>query len=346
MDDELRKRLDAWGTDPGPEVDPVFAQRLEADLRSAAYFTPTPPPPSSRRHPLLRPGLVLGALVLAALAAVVVVAGRDHPTEVLVIEDTAGATVTLPGDTAMAAVDGTELPDGTIIDVSPEGFVVVGGIVLPPDSRARIVDGVVELIEVAVVPTPTPTPPATADPTATATATPEATTEAPPAPVTPTPDPTPAAPQPTPTAEPEIRATPTAAPDPTATAPPEPTPEPRPTATPTAEPSPTPALAPEVTLERSNLGPQRSRLTWAVTNPDDIRGFEVRIRRGDTVRTAAVLRRPNVRELVVERPERDRVFYRVLAIGDGGEVLATSNEVRVTNGDVGPEPTPTPEGGG
>ena len=60
-------------------------------------------------------------------------------------------------------------------------------------------------------------------------------------------------------------------------------------------------------------------------------GFEVRIRRGDTIRTAAVIRDPSVRELTVERPERDRVFYRVRAIGEGGEILARSNEVRVTS---------------
>ena len=92
------------------------------------------------------------------------------------------------------------------------------------------------------------------------------------------------------------------------------------------------------------VGPQRTRLTWTVTSPDAVTGFEVRVRRGDTIRTAAVLRRPNVRELVVERPERDRVFYRVLAIGEGGQIIARSNEVRVTNGENRPEATPTPEG--
>ena len=90
--------------------------------------------------------------------------------------------------------------------------------------------------------------------------------------------------------------------------------------------------------KRSNIGPQRARLTWAVTNPESVRRFDVRIRRGDTIRTAAVIRRPDARELVVERPQRDRVFYRVLAIGENGQVLARSNEVRVTSGDDPVEP--------
>ena len=334
MDDELHDRLGAWGDERGPDVDPAFAQRLEADLRSAAYFAPragaTPP---RRRHPLLRPGFVLGALVLVALASAVLLArtGGDG-TDVLVIEETGGATVTLPGGSSMPATDGTELPDGTIVEVSPAGFAVIGGIVLPPDSRALIIDGVVELLDV----TPESTP--TAAPSATPTSTPDVQIEVPPIGVTPEPEPT-QRPQLEPA--PTTRPTPTARPQPTPTTRPTATPEPRPTTSPAPDPTPTVAPEPEITLERSNIGPQRARLAWAVTDAESVRRFEVRIRRGDTIRTAAVLRRPDARQLVVERPERDRVFYRVLAIGEDGQVLARSNEVRVTSGENRPPPTPT-----
>ena len=319
MDDDLRRRLEDLDDDAGPGPDPSFAQRLEADLRSQAYFTPGAGAPLPRRPVLLGPGLLLGAVLIVAFASMLVISRFDDDGETLAIDDSAGATVTLPGGETVAGVDGIELPDGTIVDVGIDGFAIIDGIVVPGGARATIVDGVVELI---AVPSPTPAPtavPPTPEPTVNAAPTPTA-----------APDPTPtAAPTPDPTVTPAP--TPTATPEPTATPQPERTPEQRPTPTPEPEPTSPVLVEPQVVLERENLGPLRSRLTWTVTGPDRVRGFEVRVRRGDTIRTAAAIREPGVRELTVERPERDRVFYRVLAIGDGGEVLARSNEVRVTS---------------
>ena len=323
MDDELRHRLDHLRDDAGPGPDPSFAQRLEADLRSHAYFASGGEAPRGRRPVLLRPGFVLGALVLVAFAAMVVITQLDDGGETLAIDDSAGATVTLPSGERLAGADGVELPDGTIVDVGLDGFALIDGIVVPGGAQATIVDGIVELV---AVPSPTaaptaapPTPQPTVEPAPTSTVEPES-RPAPTATPAPTPDPTATpAPTPTPTAEP------------TPTPEPERTPEPRPTATTRPEPTPPVVVDPQVVLERENLGPQRSLLAWTVSPDDRVLGFHVRVRRGDTVRTAAVIREPGVRELTVERPERDRVFYRVLAIGEGGEVLARSNEVRVTS---------------
>lgn len=319
MDDELRRKLDDLHGDGGPGPDPSFAQRLEADLRSQAYFSPGAGAPLPRRPILLRPAFLLATVAIIALASMVIVSQFDDGGEILAIDDGAGATVTLPGGEMVAGAGGVALPDGAIIDVGPNGFAIIDGIVVPAGARAIIVDGVVELTAVpSPTAAPTPVPP-----------TPEPTFEPAPTPTTP-PDPTPtAAPTPDPTPTPAPTAT--ATPEPTATPRPDRTPEPRPTATTAPEPTAPVLVEPQVVLERENLGPARSRLTWTVSATDQVRGFEVRIRRGDTIRTAAVIREPGVRELTVERPERDRVFYRVLAIGDNGTVVARSNEVRVTS---------------
>ncbi|MEM7286011.1 MAG: hypothetical protein AAF480_06635 [Actinomycetota bacterium] len=323
MDDELRRRLDDLGEDPGPTPDPSFAQRLGADLRSQAYFTPAAAPTPAARPLLLRPAFVLGAVLVVAVAVSLVLAQVGDDAELLAIEDSAGATVILPGGESVAGASGVELPDGAVVEVAPEGFAIIDGIVVPAGARATIVDGIVELVAVPS-PTagpsgvdPTPTPPVETAPTPTELAV-----------ATPTTAPT-SEPTARPTATPAPTATPVQAP--TATPIAEPTPDTRPTSTPRPEPTAPVFVDPQIVLERQNLGPARARLTWTVTADDRVRGFEVRIRRGDTVRTAAVIREAGVRELTVERPERERVFYRVLAVGEGGEVIARSNEVRVTN---------------
>ncbi len=347
MDDELHDRLENLGADPGPAPDPAFAERLEADLRSQAYFAPRDRAHAApARRGLLRPGLVMGALVVLALSAVLVVSRGGEEPDVLVIENGLGATVTLPGGDTVAGGSGVALPDGSLIEVAADGFALIDGIVLPPGSIATVVDGVLELTAVPAIVIPTPTPTPTPSPTPDLATTPEA--EPTPASVadpTPTAEPTtPPEVAPSPTPSPTARPAPTAPPNPTTTASPRPTPSPeqdgtpreRPTATatPTATPEPTVVdPAPEIVLDQANLGPRRAQLTWSVTAPDGVLGFQVRVRRGDTVRTAAVLRDPEARALTVERPERDRVFYRVLAIGSDGQVLARSNEVRVTNPD-------------
>lgn len=339
MDDELHERLRRWGSDTPTPTDDAFADRLESHLRATAAAD------APRRAPaLVRPGLILGVLLVAVIALGSVWLSRADEPEVLVMDDTSGATIVLPGGAPMAAMPGDELPDGTIIEIGPDGFAVVGGIVLPAGSEATVVMGVVELRVTAPPPTaepPTGVPPddeppsdvapsETATPTSVPTATPT---------VAATPTPTPSVVTPGPATTPQPRATPTPAATatppptvrPTSTPPPAPTITAVATSTPEVQPSPTAAAQPTVTLERTNLGPRRARLTWTVTSPDAVAGFEVQIRRGDEVRTAAVLREPGVRELTVERPQRDRVFYRVLARNADGEIVASSEEIRVTS---------------
>ena len=64
MNDEQKAGLEAWGDEPTPTPDPAFGERLEADLRSAAYFAPKESVSASPR--LLRPALVLAAILAVA----------------------------------------------------------------------------------------------------------------------------------------------------------------------------------------------------------------------------------------------------------------------------------------
>ena len=332
MNDEIKRRLESWGSAPTPDVDPLFAERLDADLRSAAYFAPTPEP-DPRRRLIMRPAFVLAGLVLVAAIATVAVGLWDTDNrEVLVLGDASSSSVTVPGQTAMPAEAGAALPDGTIIDVGPGGFALVSGVVIPADTRALVVDGHVELLEpeVAIAPTPTATPtPTDRTDGRVATPSPERTATTRPTPAL-TPASTPVTPDvPPPTARPTSTPTERAEPTPTATPETEPTATAEPTATPSPQPPSDEPADIVVTLQRSNLGPNRAVLTWAPTATEGIRGWEVRVRRGDTVRTVAVLRRRGARELVVERPDVLRIFYTVAALDADGGVLAVSNEVRV-----------------
>ncbi len=330
-DDELQNELERWGGQQAPAPDPLFVDRLDGALRATSPAGAEP-----RRSPLLvRPAMIM-AFAAAVISAAVLLASpwSNNGVETLVMQQSSNTTVTVPGADPSPAGEGDELPDGTVIDVGPDGFAVVDDIVLPPDSRSVIVDGLLEVTGPEVpAPTagPTPQPTPTSDravigePTARVTATP-----------TPTPAPPDDAPVPQPTTIP-APSTPTArAQSPTATAAPTTTPtaEPTGTATPTAttqRPTSTPQpIDAAISLASTNLGPRRALLSWSVTPADaHVAGWQVRVRRGDTVRTAAVIRRGGVRELTVERPQRDRVFYRVVAIGPDAEVLAVSDEVRV-----------------
>ncbi|MGI9621538.1 MAG: hypothetical protein ACR2PK_01780 [Acidimicrobiales bacterium] len=331
MNDDLEKRLRDWGRSVTPEPDPDFAQRVEADLRSAAYFSPAPEEPRARPRFTLRPALVLGMFVLLAGAAALVVANlNDDETETLAMEEAEGASVIGPSGAAAPAETGTELPDGTIIEVGSNGFAVVGGIVLPPDSVAVIVDGHVEFL--GAFPTPAtrtaPTPSPTAAPTSPAILVPEPNTE-----TTPPPPPTverepqdptvkPSTPRPTapPTAEPTKSATPQVSP--TAT------PEPTPTATATDDPTPAPVDV-RIGLRSVNLGPKRAQLNWVVDGAEQVDRWRIRARRGDSIATVAVLRESDPRSIVVARPESGRVIYWIVALDAEGNRLASSNEVAV-----------------
>lgn len=355
MADDLEQQLQRWGDETAPSPDPAFANRLEADLRSAAYFGRRTTAPEPRRRWVLRPAFVMATVALVALVAAVALNITDgDPVDTLVMGDSSDTTVTLPGGTVQEGGEGLELPDGTVIDVGPDGFATVDGVVLGPDSRALVVDGHLELLDpdarepsgpddptdetalptidpAVATATPTPTPTPIGVPVDPPPATPPVPTSTP----APTRRPADVAPEPTPTRAPTVRPTatpmavdPTPTPTSTATATPS-SAVPTPTATPEPEPA-----RPRVDLGRTYLGPERAALVWTVTRGDAIAGWEVRIRRGDTIRTVAVLRHGAARELVVERPMRNTVFYRVIARDAAGRVLAQSNEVRVVAAEV------------
>lgn len=328
MNDDIRRRLEDWGNSRTPEPDADFAQRTEADLRSAAYFSPSPEGPRDRRGWVLRPALVLSALVLLGGAAALFLSLRgDDDPETLAMEEVESASVTRPGGSSGPGTVGSELPDGTLIEVSPEGFAVIGGIVIPADSIAVIVDGHVELVEIGVLPDPTTTPTSTTAQTTRPTPTVAAVS------------PVPTAAAPTPSIEPETAsASPAPTTQPTATpntvqpqdevTPQAATPSPQPT--PTLEPTP-PSPPVKVGLRSANLGPNRAELVWSAEGADQVSRWRIRARRGDSIATVAVVRASTARSLVVSRPDVGRVLYWVVAIDAEGNRLATSNEVVVTS---------------
>ena len=104
------------------------------------------------------------------------------------------------------------------------------------------------------------------------------------------------------------------------------TPEPSATITP----SPNQAVDLAVSLGKTNLGPARTLLRWNRSTEQEIRAWAIRVRRDHTVNKVAILRRRSARKLIVERPDRLRIFYTVVALGAEGSVLAVSNEASVT----------------
>lgn len=60
MNDDIERRLEAWGSASAPDPDPDFSARLEADLRSQAYFGSgcQAPDPSPRRQ-VFRPAVLV-----------------------------------------------------------------------------------------------------------------------------------------------------------------------------------------------------------------------------------------------------------------------------------------------
>ena len=87
-------------------------------------------------------------------------------------------------------------------------------------------------------------------------------------------------------------------------------------------------------LGRTYLDAERARLGWVSNDAGTVSAWQVEVRRGDIVRTVETLG-PRRATVIVPRPERNRVFYRIIGIDDAGAVVARSNEVRVTSGDSG-----------
>lgn len=330
--DDLERRLEEWGGQPAPPPDPAFAERLERDLRSQAYFSPAGATPTGPRR-VFRPALVMGATLLVAVG--VWLGLRDgSEARAVVMSEASGTDITRPGEPEEPGQSGDVLPDGTRISVDDTGTAVIDGVVLGGGTEAVVVDGRIEVLltDPTATPADEPTPTATRTPTARPTSTPAVVAPG----STPRPAPTagptePPAVRPTaaPTATPPPRPTRTPAPDPTAT--------PRPTATPTATPTPQPtAVEPErltVSLRAERLTARRALLVWEAPRRDDIAGWEVVAITVDGSRTLALLRDPGIREIRIERPDNLQTRYRVRARSADGTVLGVSNPVRFPTAD-------------
>ncbi len=157
MNNDLRSRLARWGTDEPPAPDPVFAARLEQDLRSQAYFGSGAPTPSFHRGRRLRPSLVLAAIVIVAAAGILASRLGEQAVDVAVAEATQTDLV-LPDGTTVTAGAGQTLDNGTRIIVGPSGAAVVGGVVLAANEQAEVVDGAIVVDRRAVAGEPTPGP--------------------------------------------------------------------------------------------------------------------------------------------------------------------------------------------
>lgn len=320
MADDLGDELEAWGATRGPDPDPAYARRLEADLRSQAYFAANGPDrqPDGHRRTLLRPAILVFSSIALLLGAVLFL--RSDDPDQLIMSEATGTQVIVPDETPVAGSPGLALPDGTRISVDEGGSAVIDGIVLGGGTEALVLDGRIEVL--VTEPTSTPGPTEQPAPTSGATATPEATARPD---VEPTPDPTPTAgPAPTPAA-----ATPTPAPTTRPTSTPDsdrpgpaPTDRPRPSATAATTATPVPPVT--VTLDIVRLGAERARLIWSLGSDDGVGGFEVVLTVGDRSRTVAVLRDPTTRELEIEVPDAESATFVVVARAPGGGSLGRS----------------------
>ena len=257
MNDDIERRLEAWGSASAPDPDPAFSARLEADLRSQAYFGSgsQAPDPSPRRQ-VFRPAVLVFSSIVLLVGALVFL--RDSTSAEVIMSAASGTEVTLPDDTVVTGTAGLALPDGSQISVDAAGSAVVDGVVLSGGTRAQVTNGQLEVLLTRPTAVPLPQPPdrAKTRPTVGPTATPEPTPTTPPVPN----------PQPQPT--PVSTATPPPPPEPERTVAPEPTPtaahdRDRPTRTPTTRPMATPGEVESVTVSLwiGALGEQRALLT-------------------------------------------------------------------------------------
>lgn len=326
MNDDTERRLKAWGSASTPKPDPAFSARLEADLRSQAYFgSGSQSPDPSPWKQVFRPAVLVFSSIVLLVGALVFL--RDSTSAEVIMSTASGTDVTLPDDSVVRGTAGLALPDGSQISVTERGSAVVDGVVLGGGTRAQIIDGQLEVLLTRPTAVPLPQPPerATTSPTLDPTATPAPTPTAQPV-SDPQPQRTPAAtPTPPPPPEPER----TAVPEPTATEVPDrerPTRTPAPTTRPVATPGELESVTVSLSIEA--LGDRRALLTWSVSSDRFVARWEVVVTSGDRSRVIAVLRDPSVRELQVERLENPTAAYAVRARASGGAVLGQSNGVR------------------
>ena len=322
--DELEERLESMSTRSAPPVDPDFGNRLESELRRQLAE------PATRRGSmwdvLLRPGVLVGTAA-AVIAVVFIVAQRDTPVD-LVMGSAEGTSISIPGESeTIDGVAGLSLPEGSRIVVAQEGSAVVADVVLDGGTIAQIVDGQLELVDVAPETTrprtsvPGTSIPGSTDPASRApdTTIPEVTNPDTTVPRTTVPDsigPSPTVPQ---TTVPKTTVPETTVPD---------------TVSPTTVPvdiRPTTTQAPvsdvlipvRLTVEPTDNA--RVALRWQIRaeSEDQVAYWTIRARSNETTRTVAVVRQANVRVLRVASPDQP-TGYRVLGHSADGELVAAS----------------------
>jgi hypothetical protein len=302
MNDDLRGRLEQWASTDTPAPDAAFADRLEDDIRSQAYFAPEEGHGSRTPKARFRPAIVMAALVIFALGGWLVNRTDTGLFIEVAVAEASDTQLVLPDGSIEPAVEGKVLVNGTQIVIGPSGTAVVGGVVLMANERAQVSDGVVVIDS----PVRATAPPTDRYPTATAVDT-----------VRPT------------NSDVRPTAVPTAGPAATVD-------RPRVTARPidksidrlTPEPSVIAAQAPTVNLSATKPQPSRVLLQWAVTGNDSaIAGWQVSGLIDDGERTLATLRDLEARELLISISDQPVSAFRVRARDPEGHLVAQSDLV-------------------
>lgn len=153
-DEELQQQLAEWGRAATPDPNATFADNLESGLRAMGVQRAQPRP-------------IWQLLSGVAAAALLVIAGifaldRYGESDLVVMSASEDTAVFLPSGTELDSPSQLGLPDGSRIEVGPDGSASVGDVVLDAGSVAEIVDGRVEVLR-----SPTETAPTTAVPTTT-----------------------------------------------------------------------------------------------------------------------------------------------------------------------------------
>lgn len=156
-DDELHEALRALGSGEPPEPEPTFADALEERLRLLHGTVDVVSAPSipTRRRALW--GVAAAVVIAVAFAATITQRVSDPTTRLTSAIDT---SLVLPDGSIVAAVAGTDLPEGALLITGPQGSAVVGGVSIPGNSQAIIRDGTAVPVStiVTIAPSPSPVP--------------------------------------------------------------------------------------------------------------------------------------------------------------------------------------------
>lgn len=183
-DDELHEALCALGSGGPPEPDATFADTLEERLRLLHGTVDGASAPSipTRRRALW--GVAAAVVIAVAFAATITQRVSEPTTRLTSAIDT---SLVLPDGSIVAAVAGTELPEGALLITGPRGSAIVAGVSIPGNSQAIIRDGtavpVSTIVTIPPAPSPAPHPvsPPPTSPSTVTTAAPTTRAESPPA---------------------------------------------------------------------------------------------------------------------------------------------------------------------